>query len=80
MKPLAVIVDGSSTEDRPFLDGIKDQMVDAPRTTLIELPARAQSRLSWISKLDATALAGKWRGTPTLNVEQATINQLYRVE
>ncbi|PMB70876.1 hypothetical protein BM221_003335 [Beauveria bassiana] len=57
VKPLAVIVDGSSTEDRPFLDGIKDQMVDAPRTTLIELPARAQSRLSWISKLDATALA-----------------------
>ncbi|KAF1737628.1 hypothetical protein CRV24_003250 [Beauveria bassiana] len=57
VKPLAVIVDGSSTEDRSFLDGIKDQMVDAPRTTLIELPARAQSRLSWISKLDATALA-----------------------
>ncbi|KAM3564308.1 hypothetical protein ARSEF4850_001923 [Beauveria asiatica] len=57
VKPLAVIVDGSSTEDGSFLDGIKDQMVDAPRTTLIELPARAQSRLSWISKLDATALA-----------------------
>ncbi|KAM3516367.1 hypothetical protein MY11210_000126 [Beauveria gryllotalpidicola] len=57
VKPLAVIVDGSSTEDRPFLDGIKDQMVDAPRTTLIELPAQAQSRLSWMSKLDATALA-----------------------
>ncbi|ATY64378.1 hypothetical protein A9K55_004550 [Cordyceps militaris] len=57
LRPLAVIVDGSSTEDRPFLDGIKDQMTDALRVTLIELPARAQSRLAWMSQLEATALA-----------------------
>ncbi|TQV96127.1 glycosyltransferase 2 [Cordyceps javanica] len=59
LRPLSVIVDGSSTEDRPFLDGIKDQMTDTPSTTLIELPSRAQSRLSWMSQLDAAALA-KW--------------------
>lgn len=60
VRPIAVIVDGSYTEDRSFLDSIKDQMIDAPRTTLIELPAKAQSRLSWMSQLDAAALAGKW--------------------
>ncbi|OAQ99000.1 hypothetical protein LLEC1_02641 [Akanthomyces lecanii] len=57
LRPLAVIVDGSFTEDRPFLDGIKDQMTDSPRIPLIELPYRAESRLSWMSHLDATALA-----------------------
>lgn len=59
IKPLAVIVDGSFIEDRPFLDGIKDQMIDSPRIPLIELPTRAESRFSWMSHLDATALAGK---------------------
>ncbi|KAJ4165004.1 hypothetical protein LMH87_006654 [Akanthomyces muscarius] len=57
IKPLAVIVDGSFIEDRPFLDGIKDQMIDSPRIPLIELPTRAESRFSWMSHLDATALA-----------------------
>ncbi|OAA68910.1 hypothetical protein ISF_03285 [Cordyceps fumosorosea ARSEF 2679] len=57
LRPLAVVVDGSSAEDRPFLDGIKEQTSDAPRTTLIELPARAGTRMSWMSKLDAAALA-----------------------
>ncbi|KAJ3484636.1 hypothetical protein NLG97_g7005 [Lecanicillium saksenae] len=58
-KPVAIIVDGSSTEDRPFLDGIKDQLSDVPKAALIELPGRAEARLSWISQLDATALS-KW--------------------
>lgn len=59
VNPVAVVVDASSTEDRPFLDGLRDEISGMAKTTLIELPARAHDRLSWIAHLDATALAGE---------------------
>lgn len=77
-RPVAIIVDGSSTEDRPFLDGLKDQLSDSTKSTLIELPTRSDSRLSWISHLDATALTGKW-GQKTV-VVRPMANSLYSVE
>lgn len=57
MHPQAIIVDASDAEERYFLDTTRDQ-VRATRSALIELPARSGNRLSWITKLDATALSG----------------------
>ena len=57
MHPQAVIVDGTNTEDDAFLAGFQDQ-VRGTGAALIELPERANTRLAWLTKLDASALAG----------------------
>ncbi|KOS17745.1 hypothetical protein ESCO_002966 [Escovopsis weberi] len=51
----AIIVDVSDAEEDYFLAGVRDH-VKHSRTPLIELP-RGGDRLSWLAKLDATALS-----------------------
>lgn len=58
MHPQAVIIDSSTAEEPYFLSGIRDE-VRSTESTLIELPERSGKRFSWLSKLDASALAGK---------------------
>jgi hypothetical protein len=52
-----MFVDSISGEETYFLSGIRDEL---RRTAieLIELPERASTRLSWLTKLDTTALIG----------------------
>ncbi|KAI5463440.1 hypothetical protein BGZ63DRAFT_484269 [Mariannaea sp. PMI_226] len=56
MHPQAIIVDSSGLEEGYFLRGFRDQ-VRGTAATLIELPQNPTPRLSWITKLDASALA-----------------------
>ncbi|KAL1862585.1 hypothetical protein VTK73DRAFT_6748 [Phialemonium thermophilum] len=56
MHPQALIVDGSSTEERPFLDGLRTK-ASSLEIPLIELPEHAPSQVAWISKLDSASLA-----------------------
>ncbi|KAM5348181.1 hypothetical protein ACJ41O_008005 [Fusarium nematophilum] len=56
MHPQAVIVDATSAEEDYFLQAVRDQ-VRATKSALIELPERPETRFSWISKLDSTALS-----------------------
>ncbi|KAL7796642.1 hypothetical protein V8C37DRAFT_372470 [Trichoderma ceciliae] len=56
MHPQAVIIDSSTTEENYFLSGIRDA-IRGIESTLIELPERSGKRFSWLSKLDASALA-----------------------
>ena len=56
MHPQAVLVDGTNTEDNFFLRGMRDEL-RTKKFTLIELPAEASTRLSWLRKLDTLALA-----------------------
>ncbi|KAL6795297.1 hypothetical protein J3E68DRAFT_403892 [Trichoderma sp. SZMC 28012] len=56
MHPQAIIIDSSATEEHYFLSGIRDE-VRGTGSTLIELPERPGNRFSWLSKLDASALA-----------------------
>jgi hypothetical protein len=58
MHPQAVIIDSSTTEEPYFLSGIRDE-IRGTESTLIELPERPGQQFSWMSKLDASALAGK---------------------
>jgi hypothetical protein len=58
MHPQAIIIDSSSTEEKYFLSGVRDE-IQAMQAALIELPERPGNRFSWLSKLDASALAGK---------------------
>jgi hypothetical protein len=58
MNPHAFIVDGTNTEEDYFLLGTRDQFAGSG-VTLIELPDKATNRLSWLTKLDSTALKGK---------------------
>lgn len=58
MHPQAIIIDSSATEEHYFLSGIRDE-IRGTGSTLIELPERPGNRFSWLSKLDASALAGK---------------------
>lgn len=60
MHPQAVIVDGTNAEDDAFLTGFQDQ-IRATGAALIELPERANTRLAWLTKLDASSLAGSSR-------------------
>ncbi len=53
----AIIIDGTDAEEDYFLLGTRDQF-RGTGVTLIELPDRAANRLSWLTKLDATALKG----------------------
>ncbi|UKZ47342.1 hypothetical protein TrVGV298_001560 [Trichoderma virens] len=56
MHPQAIIIDSTATEEHYFLSGIRDE-VRGMESTLIELPERPGTRFSWLSKLDASALA-----------------------
>ncbi|KAL6881124.1 hypothetical protein J3F83DRAFT_721090 [Trichoderma novae-zelandiae] len=56
MHPQEIIIDSSSTEEKYFLSGIRDE-IQAMEAALIELPERPGKRFSWLSKLDASALA-----------------------
>ncbi|KAL7950255.1 hypothetical protein V8C42DRAFT_309974 [Trichoderma barbatum] len=56
MHPQAIIIDSSNAEENYFLSGIRDE-VRGTESTLIELPERSGKRFSWLSKLDASALA-----------------------
>lgn len=58
MHPQAIIIDSSGTEEKYFLSGVRDE-IQSMAATLIELPERPGKRFSWLSKLDASALAGK---------------------
>ena len=57
MHPQAILVDSTGAEEKYFLRAMRDE-VKATNAALIELPAKPESRLSWISKLDSSALAG----------------------
>lgn len=56
MNPRAILIDASSTEEAYFLKGMRDEITSA-KSTLIELPHDAATHLSWINKLDSSALA-----------------------
>ncbi|RKL02934.1 hypothetical protein BFJ68_g11723 [Fusarium oxysporum] len=56
MHPQAIIVDSTQKEEDYFLQAIRDQ-ITGTRSALIELPEKPETRLAWISKLDASALA-----------------------
>ncbi|KAF4342525.1 hypothetical protein FBEOM_3552 [Fusarium beomiforme] len=56
MHPQAIIVDSSHSEEEYFLQAIRDQVIGT-KSALIELPGKPGTRLAWISKLDASALA-----------------------
>lgn len=57
MHPQAVIVDGSDAEDRAFVRALKQQASKMSlQASIIELPAHAEEKLSWITKLDAASL------------------------
>lgn len=74
MHPQAVIVDASATEESYFLSGLRDEIRDTA-STLIELPERPGKRFSWMSKLDASALAGK-ADTVTVDQLMLTLSKL----
>lgn len=59
MHPQAIIVDSTFAEDDYFLQAARDQ-IRATRSALIELPDKPETRLAWISNLDAMALSGKY--------------------
>ncbi|ODA77690.1 hypothetical protein RJ55_06292 [Drechmeria coniospora] len=55
-QPAAILVDSTAAEYAYFLQAARFH-VRSMSTTLIELPERPGKRLSWITKLDASALA-----------------------
>lgn len=58
MHPQAVFVDGSDAEERSFVASVKQQAAKMSlQAPIIELPAHAEEHLSWITKLDASALS-----------------------
>ncbi|KAL3955732.1 hypothetical protein ACCO45_011295 [Purpureocillium lilacinum] len=56
MHPQAVLVDSTDAEETFFLRGARDE-ISSTHAALIELPHKPETRLSWITKLDAPALA-----------------------
>ncbi|TWU76573.1 hypothetical protein ED733_007923 [Metarhizium rileyi] len=63
MHPQAIFVDSTNAEEDYFLHAVRDQ-VSSTRSALIELPERPRTSLSWISKLDPSALSGKFNDAP----------------
>ena len=61
MHPQAIVVDSSEAEEDYFLRAFRDQ-VRGTKSALIELPENPVPRLSWITKLDASALSGSFSG------------------
>lgn len=58
MHPQAVFVDTSGAEEDYFLAAFRKQAPDLG-IPVIELPEKAESILSWVTKLDSSSLAGK---------------------
>lgn len=58
MHPQAIIIDSTYAEDDYFLKAARDQ-IHGTKSALIELPDKPETRLGWISKLDALALSGQ---------------------
>ncbi|PHH65292.1 hypothetical protein CDD81_2704 [Ophiocordyceps australis] len=56
MRAKAIIIDSSSSEQDFFDSGVRDAMTIV-RSTLITLAEKPETRLSWLTKLDALALA-----------------------
>ncbi|KAJ4270246.1 hypothetical protein NW762_001922 [Fusarium torreyae] len=56
MHPQAIVVDSTNAEEDYFLKAARDQ-IPRTRSALIELPDKPETRLAWISKLDAPALS-----------------------
>ncbi|KAJ6444559.1 glycosyltransferase 2 [Purpureocillium lavendulum] len=56
MHPQAVLVDSTAAEETFFLRGARDEL-SSTQAALIELPHKPETRLSWITRLDAPALA-----------------------
>lgn len=57
MHPQAILVDSSDAEEPLFLKSLRQQAVKLGlATAIIELPAHAEERLSWITRLDAASL------------------------
>ncbi|KAK4199660.1 hypothetical protein QBC40DRAFT_227401 [Triangularia verruculosa] len=56
MHPQVLFLDASGAEEHYFLDGIRKQ-ADASGVPVIDLAKNAYSRLSWMTKLDASSLA-----------------------
>ncbi|KAH8879659.1 hypothetical protein GQ53DRAFT_755739 [Thozetella sp. PMI_491] len=56
MHPQAVLIDGSSTEERFFINGLREEakLLEVP---LIEVPKDGLLQLGWMSKLDSAALS-----------------------
>ncbi|KAM4056922.1 glycosyltransferase 2 [Hirsutella rhossiliensis] len=54
--PQAILIDATDAEDMYLRRAVRDQ-AKKTQSALIELPERPQSRLAWITKLDASALA-----------------------
>ncbi|KND93143.1 hypothetical protein TOPH_02199 [Tolypocladium ophioglossoides CBS 100239] len=54
--PQAILIDSTGAEEKYFLRGMRDQ-VRSTKAALIELPEKPGSRLSWMTKLDSSALA-----------------------
>ncbi|PHH87257.1 hypothetical protein CDD83_9123 [Cordyceps sp. RAO-2017] len=55
MHPQAILVDSTGAEEGYFLRGVRD-LSKRTQAALIELPERPETRLSWLTKLDASAL------------------------
>lgn len=57
MHPQAILVDSSDAEEPLFLKSLRQQAVKMGLpTAIIELPAHAEERLAWITRLDAASL------------------------
>ncbi|QGI77536.1 hypothetical protein CEK25_004265 [Fusarium fujikuroi] len=69
MHPQAIIVDSTQKEEDYFLQAIRDQ-ITGTRSALIELPEKPETRLAWISKLDASALAVQAPPVGTANLQR----------
>ena len=67
MHPQAVLVDSTDAEETFFLRGARDEL-SSTHAALIELPHKPESRLSWITKLDAPALAGECDASTQVSV------------
>lgn len=57
--PQAVLIDGTSTEDRFFVKAFRERAGSLGRT-LIELPGNAEQTLMWLTQLDSSALSGQY--------------------
>lgn len=57
MHPQAILVDSSDAEETLFLQSLRQHTTkQGLPTALIELPAHAEERVAWLTKLDASAL------------------------
>ncbi|KAF5022244.1 hypothetical protein F66182_5683 [Fusarium sp. NRRL 66182] len=69
MHPQAIVVDSTNAEEDYFLKAVRDQILGS-RSALIELPDKPETRLAWISKLDASALSVQAPAVGTANLQR----------